>query len=85
VDGAEKAFELLIPVLEKNGDGALVTTIKQRFAAVDTALAKYERPKDPSGWATYSELTPEDRKTLSQAVDALAEPLSTVAAKTTAS
>jgi iron uptake system component EfeO len=85
VAGAEKAFTLLIPVLQKNGDAALVTTIKARFAAVDAALAKYQRPDDPSGWATYSALTAADRKTLSQAVDALAEPLSTVAAKTTAS
>lgn len=81
VEGAQKAFELLVPVLEERGETALVKTIVARFAAVGDALAPYERPDEPSGWALYDELSKADQKKLAQAVDALAEPLSTVAEK----
>ncbi len=43
-------------------------------------LDKYRRAT-PLGFALYNELTPADRRTLTQRLDALAEPLSTVAAK----
>jgi iron uptake system component EfeO len=81
VEGSQKAFELLIPVLEERGEGQLVKTIIARFQAVSEGLAPYERPGEPSGWATYSELSKADQKKLAQAIDALAEPLSTVAEK----
>jgi iron uptake system component EfeO len=80
VAGARKAFVLLKPALVERGVGALATTLTARFAAVEQGLAPYKRPT-PLGWALYGELTPKDRKSLSQAVDALAEPLSMVAAK----
>ena len=50
---------------------------------MQAALARYRRPT-ASGYATYSALTPADRRALTAAVDALAEPLSTVTAKVTA-
>jgi len=84
VEGSEKAFSLLAPVLTAGGDAALVQTIDARFAAVNEALAPYERPDEPSGWAAYGELSKADQKALAQAIDALAEPLSTVAAKVSA-
>jgi len=84
VEGSEKAFSLLAPVLKAGGDAALVQTITARFAAVNAALAPYERPDEPSGWAAYGELSKADQKALAQAIDALAEPLSTVAAKVSA-
>ncbi len=84
VEGSEKAFSLLAPVLKANGGAALVQTITARFAAVNAALAPYERPDEPSGWAAYGELSKADQKALAQAIDALAEPLSTVAAKVSA-
>ena len=71
---------LLRPALVERGDGALAKTLTARFAAVEKGLAPYRR-STPLGWALYGELTAKDRKTLAQAVDALAEPLSTVAAK----
>jgi iron uptake system component EfeO len=80
VEGARQAFILLAPVLEDQGEGALVKTIDQRFAAVTDGLARYRR-STPLGYATYSALTPADRRTFAQQVDALAEPLSTIAAK----
>ena len=80
VAGAQKAFELLRPALVARGDGALAKTIAARFAAVQTGLDRYRR-KTPLGFAVYGALTPADRRTLAQQVDALAEPLSTVAAK----
>ncbi|MCW2951350.1 MAG: hypothetical protein JWQ48_520 [Conexibacter sp.] len=83
LDGAQKAFELLAPVLQARSDGALVRQIEARFADVQKSLAAYRR-STPLGYAVYSELTPHDRRTLAQQVDALAEPLSTVAAKVTA-
>jgi iron uptake system component EfeO len=80
VEGAQKAYELLRPALLERRDGALVKTLNARFAEVFTGLAPYRRDT-PLGFALYGELTSSDRKTLAQAIDALAEPLSTVASK----
>ncbi len=82
VEGAQKAFELLEPALQDVGEGALAKTIAARFAAVDKGLAKYKR-STPLGYALYSALTAADRRTFATEVDALAEPLSTVAGKVT--
>jgi iron uptake system component EfeO len=49
---------------------------------VQTSLDAYKR-STPSGYAEYGELTSADRLKLAQQVDALAEPLSNVAAKVT--
>jgi iron uptake system component EfeO len=78
--GARVAFELLRPALLARGEGALASDIAARFAAVQRGLDGYRRDT-PLGYALYSELTPSDRRRFSQQVDALAEPLSTVAAK----
>ncbi|HEX4521466.1 MAG TPA: iron uptake system protein EfeO [Gaiellaceae bacterium] len=78
--GAREAFVLLSPALTKTGNAALVTTIRSRFAAVQTGLNKYKRAT-PLGFALYGALTPTDRRTLSGQVDALAEPMSTIASK----
>jgi iron uptake system component EfeO len=80
LDGAEKAFALLTPALLKSGNDGLVTTIRSRFAAVQTGLNKYRRAT-PLGFALYGALTPNDRRTFSGQVDALAEPMSTIASK----
>ena len=78
--GARKAFDLLRPALFADGEGKLADTIAARFADVQTGLDRYRR-RTPLGFAPYGELTPEDRRALAQKLDALAEPLSTVAAK----
>jgi iron uptake system component EfeO len=78
--GAHTAFALLVPALRSTGNRALVHTIEGRFAAVEETLADYRRPT-PLGFAPYGALTRADRLRLAQEVDALAEPLSTVAAR----
>jgi iron uptake system component EfeO len=78
--GARVAFELLRPVLVARGDGALANEIALRFAAVQRGLDHYRR-NTPLGFAYYGALTPTDRRRLAQQVDALAEPMSLVAAK----
>jgi iron uptake system component EfeO len=80
VAGAQKAYELLRPALIERKDGALVKTLNARFADVQEGLEPYRRDT-PLGFALYGELTAKDRKMLAQAIDALAEPLSTVASK----
>jgi iron uptake system component EfeO len=80
LEGARKAFELLRPALVAEGDAALTHTIAQRFDTVQRSLDRYRRPT-PLGFALYSALTPADRRAFAQEIDALAEPLSTVAAK----
>lgn len=73
IDGAEKIFSILKPKLQAK-DPALVTTLEQRFKAVNDLLAKYKvGDKD---YKFYTELTPEDTKALAEAVNKLGEPLS---------
>jgi iron uptake system component EfeO len=79
LEGARKAFELLRPALVKRGERELADTIAARFATVQAGLDRYRRPT-PLGFALYGELTPEDRRMFAQQVDAVAEPLSRVAA-----
>jgi iron uptake system component EfeO len=80
LSGSREAFDLLRPALKQTGNAQLATTIDRRFAAVQTSLDRYRR-RTTLGWALYSELTQADRKTFAVEVDALDEPLSTVAAK----
>jgi iron uptake system component EfeO len=80
LSGSRKAFELLRPALNQTGNGKLADTIQQRFAAVQANLDRYRR-NTALGYALYNDLTPADRKKLTDEVGALGEPLSTVAAK----
>jgi iron uptake system component EfeO len=77
VDGAKKAFDLLVPAL-RGTDPDLATTIAARFTEVSQALAPYRRG---DGFVDYSTVDDAGRRVLTQRVDALAEPLSQVAAK----
>ncbi|MGY5058784.1 iron uptake system protein EfeO [Streptomyces sp. 900105755] len=79
VDGAQKAYELLKPVARQN-DAALVTELDKQFAALDTLLDKYRTDKTSDGFVSYDTVTDAQRKELSDAVNALAEPLSKLAA-----
>jgi iron uptake system component EfeO len=78
--GARVAFGQLRPALAAQDDGSLATQIANRFAAVQRRLDVYRR-STPLGFAYYGSLTPSDRRRFAQQVDALAEPLSTVAAR----
>jgi iron uptake system component EfeO len=72
VDGARIAFESLKPVLVAKKRDALSTTLTTRFADLDTKLAKY---KVGTGFVAYTDLTETQVKELSDAVNALSEPL----------
>ncbi|MFE4961305.1 iron uptake system protein EfeO [Streptomyces sp. NPDC056660] len=79
VDGAQKAYELLKPVAQKN-DAALATELDKQFAALNTLLDKYRTTATSDGFVSYDKVTKDQRKELSDAVNALAEPLSKLAA-----
>ncbi|RPE44450.1 iron uptake system component EfeO [Streptomyces sp. Ag109_O5-1] len=79
VEGAQKAYELLKPVASKN-DPALTAELDKQFAALDTLLDKYRADKASYDFVSYDKVTKEQRKELSDAVNALAEPLSKLAA-----
>lgn len=72
VDGARVAFENLQAVVEIK-EPKLATTLTRRFGEVQTLLDRY---REGDGFITYDKLTPPQVKELSDAVNALAEPLS---------
>lgn len=72
VEGAEKIYELMSPAL-KEKDEALAKEIEQGFQAVYALLDKY---KKGDGYISYTELTKDQVKELSQSINELAEPLS---------
>ncbi|MFF5492759.1 iron uptake system protein EfeO [Streptomyces aquilus] len=79
VEGAEKSYELLKAVAKEN-DPALVTELDKQFAALNTLLDKYRSDKSSYDFTSYDKVGDADRKELSDAVNALAEPLSKLAA-----
>jgi iron uptake system component EfeO len=79
VEGAQKAYELLKPVAKEN-DAALVTELDKQFAALNTLLDSYRTDKTSDGFVSYDTVGENDRKKLSDGVNALAEPLSKLAA-----
>ena len=82
VEGAQKSYELLKPIAAKN-DAALTTDLDKRFAELNTLLDKYRKDKSSYEFTSYEKVGKADRKELSDAVNALAEPLSRLAAAVT--
>ncbi|MFJ1548219.1 iron uptake system protein EfeO [Streptomyces sp. NPDC088246] len=82
VEGAQKSYELLKPVASKN-DPALTASLDKQFAALNTLLDKYRKDKSSYEFTSYEKVGKADRKELSDAVNALAEPLSRLAAAVT--
>jgi iron uptake system component EfeO len=74
LDGAQKVYDLLKPLVK---DSSLTASLDTEFADADNALSKY---KTSDGWEDYSKVDEAGRKALSDAVNALAEPLSKLAA-----
>ncbi|MEW2530800.1 iron uptake system protein EfeO [Streptomyces sp. NPDC047071] len=82
VDGAEKAYTLLKPVASEN-DPALAKELDKQFAALDELLDRHRAGKgtaDSSDFTAYDKVGKADRKELLDGVNALAEPLSKLAA-----
>jgi len=75
VQGAEVAFGNVKAIAAQTDDGAaLVTEIDTQFAALEDVLAQYG--SIDGGFTPYDQVTDAERKQLSDAVNALAEPLS---------
>ncbi|MCX5298727.1 EfeM/EfeO family lipoprotein [Streptomyces sp. NBC_00193] len=79
VEGAEKAYELLKPVTSKT-DPALTAELDKQFAALNNLLEKYRPNKAAYEFVSYDKVGEAERKELSDGVNALAEPLSKLAA-----
>lgn len=77
VEGARQAYELLKPVAAEN-DAELSKTLDAEFEKTADLLAKY-RQADGT-YTSYDKVTEAERKTFSDAVNALGEPLSKLAA-----
>jgi iron uptake system component EfeO len=75
VEGSQGAVAALRPVIDEK-DPALGPTLDQRFKAVEDLLESY---RAGDGYKLYTELTPDDTRKMSEAVDALGEPVSQVA------
>jgi iron uptake system component EfeO len=75
VDGAQKVFELLKPVVQERDPG-LTGDLTDEFAKVQKLLTKYEKG---DGYVSYDTVGKEQRKDLSDEVNALGEPLSKLA------
>ncbi|MBB2947386.1 iron uptake system component EfeO [Actinoplanes lutulentus] len=76
IEGSKAAIASLRPVLEER-DPALVKTLDTEFTNVDTTLAKH---RSGDAWKLHTDLSQADLKELSDAINALAEPISQVAA-----
>ncbi|MFI9258256.1 iron uptake system protein EfeO [Streptomyces sioyaensis] len=79
VEGAQKAFELLKPVVAKN-DPTLAKELDKQFTAIGTLLDDHRDSKSADGFVSYDTIDKGERKKLSDGVNALAEPLSKLAA-----
>jgi iron uptake system component EfeO len=78
VDGAQAVYGAIGPMLRQRAP-TVGATIETQFTNVDRVLAPYRRG---SGWVSYTpaNVTAAQRRVLSRAVDALAEPLSKMSA-----
>ncbi|MCF3123168.1 cupredoxin domain-containing protein [Streptomyces arenae] len=80
VEGAQKAYELLKPVAAEN-DPKLAKELDEQFAALGRLLDKHrEGGADSYAFTSYDKLGKADVKELQDGVNALAEPLSKLAA-----
>ena len=76
VDGAKAVFKSMQPILEKRAP-TLAVTITNAFGDMDDAMKPF---RAGPGWVTYTKVDAVDRRGLSRSVDALALPLSNMAA-----
>jgi iron uptake system component EfeO len=76
VEGSQAAVAALRPVIDQKDPG-LGKTLDDKFAAVFAALQKHRLG---DGWKLYTQLTQADLKELTDTINALAEPISKVAA-----
>ena len=75
VAGSRAAVTAVRPILAAQ-DPSLLRDIERRFGEIDAALARHRRG---DGFVSYTSLTTADTRRLSEAIDALAQPISQVA------
>ncbi|GAA3174343.1 iron uptake system protein EfeO [Nonomuraea roseoviolacea] len=75
VEGSKAAVQALRPVLEERAPD-LVKTLDEKFAAAEAALAVHRKG---DGWKLHDELSKEELRKLSDAINALGEPISKIA------
>ncbi|MER5703763.1 iron uptake system protein EfeO [Micromonospora sp. NPDC002296] len=76
LEGSKAAIASLRPALEQRSP-ELVAQLDKEFANVETALGKH---RDGDGWKLHTALSKAELKELSDSINALAEPISKVAA-----
>lgn len=79
-EAANQAFAQLQPALARI-DPQLASTVAAQFTALGKLLDTYRTTTNASGYRLYPTLTAADKRSLSAAVKAVAEPLSTVTSK----
>jgi len=79
LEGSKNAVAALRPVLDERKPD-LVKTLDEKFATAESTLGKHARG---DGWKFHNELSGADLKELSDAINALGEPVSQVAAVVT--
>ncbi|MFE2145650.1 iron uptake system protein EfeO [Streptomyces sp. NPDC059456] len=79
LEGARKSYELLKPVAAEK-DAELARQLDSQFAALTVLLDKYRNGDGGYEYLPYDQVTEPQRKELSDGVNALAEPLSKLAA-----
>jgi iron uptake system component EfeO len=77
VDGARVGFDGLKPLLQARGKTELMDQIQDKFAALQALLDQHQ---EGDGFVTYDTVTPDQVKQLSDAVNALSEPVSRLTA-----
>ncbi len=80
VSGGQKAFDLLKPALQRI-DPKLATKVSTAYDNVFSELGRHKGHFAGTGYVDYSTVGQGQRRILTQKVDALADPLSQVAAK----
>jgi iron uptake system component EfeO len=75
VEGSQAAVAALRPVIDEK-DPTLGPVLDERFAAVETLLEDY---RSGDGFVSYTDLNQDDIKKMTDAIDALGEPVSQVA------
>ncbi|MEV0830031.1 iron uptake system protein EfeO [Nonomuraea rubra] len=75
LQGSKAAVQALRPVLEERAPD-LVKTLDAKFAAAEAELGKHQKG---DGWRLHDELSEAELKSLSDVINALAEPISEIA------
>ncbi|NUP22020.1 MAG: peptidase M75 [Streptomyces sp.] len=75
LQGSKAAVQSLRPVLEERAPD-LVKTLDEKFAAAEAALGAHQKG---DGWKLHDELSKAELKALSDAINALGEPISKIA------